>query len=85
MVTLMSPDKTPTLKIVLPNKVSIIKFGSRQEEYDKIQGLLDARLIQMYEAPKLQFLQVMLESTSVTDFLSTYYAMKDLAECDKES
>lgn len=36
MVTLMSPDKTPTLKIVLPNKVSIIKFGSSQEEYEKI-------------------------------------------------
>lgn len=60
------------------------KLEKIQEEYDKIQGLLDARLIQMYEAPKLQFLQVMLESTSVTDFLSTYYAMKDLAECDKE-
>ena len=60
------------------------KLEKTQEEYDKIQGLLDARLIQMYEAPKLQFLQVMLESTSVTDFLSTYYAIKDLAECDKE-
>lgn len=36
MVTLMSPDKAPTLKIVLPNKVSIIKFGSSQEEYEKI-------------------------------------------------
>ena len=60
------------------------KLEKTQEEYDKIQGLLDARLIQMYEAPRLQFLQVMLESTSVTDFLSTYYAMKDLAECDKE-
>jgi len=36
MVTLMSPDKTPTLKITLPNNVSIIKFGSSQEEYDKI-------------------------------------------------
>ena len=35
MVTLMSPDKTPTLKIVLPNKVSLIKFGSSQEEYEK--------------------------------------------------
>jgi single-stranded-DNA-specific exonuclease len=35
MVTLMSPDKTPTLKIVLPNKVSIIKFGSSYEEYEK--------------------------------------------------
>lgn len=35
MVTLMSPDKTPTLKIVLPNKVSLIKFASSQEEYEK--------------------------------------------------
>lgn len=35
MVTLMSPDKKPTLKITLPNKVSLIKFGSSQEEYEK--------------------------------------------------
>ena len=34
MVTLMSPDKKPTLKITLPNKVSLIKFGSSQEEYE---------------------------------------------------
>ena len=36
MVTLMSPDKTPTLKITLPNKVSLIKFGSSQEEYESL-------------------------------------------------
>ncbi len=36
MVTLMSPDKAPTLKIILPNKVALIKFGSSQEEYDKL-------------------------------------------------
>ena len=36
MVTLMSPDKKPTLKITLPNKVSLIKFGSNQEEYEKL-------------------------------------------------
>lgn len=34
MVTLMSPDKKPTLKITLPNKVALIKFGSSQEEYE---------------------------------------------------
>ena len=34
MVTLMSPDKKPTLKITLPNKVSLIKFGSNEEEYN---------------------------------------------------
>ena len=35
MVTLMSPDKKPTLKITLPNKTALIKFGSSQEEYEK--------------------------------------------------
>lgn len=35
MVQLMSPDKKPTLKITLPNKVSLIKFNSSQEEYEK--------------------------------------------------
>lgn len=36
MITLMSPDKNPTLKITLPNKVSIVKFNSSQEEYEKL-------------------------------------------------
>ena len=36
MVTLMSPDNKPTLKITLPNKVSLVKFGSSQEEYESI-------------------------------------------------
>ena len=36
MLTLMSPDKRPTLKITLPNKVALIKFGSSQEEYESL-------------------------------------------------
>ena len=35
-ITLMSPDKNPTLKITLPNKTSLIKFKSSQEEYDSL-------------------------------------------------
>lgn len=60
------------------------KLAKTQEEYDSIQDLLDARLIKMYEAPRFQFLQVLLEADNVTDFLSTYYAMKELAEYDAE-
>ena len=33
MITLMSRDKNPTLKIILPNGVSIIRFKSSEEEY----------------------------------------------------
>ena len=35
-LTLMSPDKKPTLKIILPGNLSLIKFGSSQEEYDNL-------------------------------------------------
>lgn len=37
-IILMSPDKKPTLKITLPNGVSIIKFKSSQEEYESLQS-----------------------------------------------
>lgn len=32
----MSKDKSPTLKITLPNGVSLIKFGSSEEEYNNL-------------------------------------------------
>ena len=35
-VVLMSPDKSPTLKITLPNGTSLIKFKSSQEEYQEL-------------------------------------------------
>ena len=48
MLTLMSPDKKPTLKITLPNKVSILKFNSSQEEYEKLyseHGAVEINLV----------------------------------------
>lgn len=36
MITLMSPDKSPTIKITLPNKLTIIKFNSSEEEFDSL-------------------------------------------------
>ena len=35
-VVLMSPDKSPTLKITLSNGTSLIKFKATQEEYEKL-------------------------------------------------
>lgn len=35
-LNLMSKDKNPTLKIVLPNKISIVKFRSSEEEFEKL-------------------------------------------------
>ena len=46
-LVLMSPDKKPTLKITLPNKLSFIKFGSSQEEYEKLlsNGYIEINVI----------------------------------------
>ena len=35
-LTLMSPDNKPTLKITLPGNLTLIKFGSSQEEYNNL-------------------------------------------------
>ena len=58
------------------------KLQKVQKEYDDMQELLDARLIAMYKAPKLQNLDILLKSKSITEFLGNYYAMKQLAEYD---
>lgn len=35
-ITLMSPDKSPTIKIKLPGDLTLIKFRSSKEEYDNL-------------------------------------------------
>ena len=75
----LSTINTDIDKLMEQIKENEEKLAKTQKEYDNIQGLLDARLIQMYEAPEFQFLQVLLEAKNVTDFLSTYYAMKEFA------
>ena len=37
-LSLMSPDRNPTLKIQLPNGTSLIKFKSSQEEYESLKA-----------------------------------------------
>lgn len=37
-VILMSPDKSPTMKILLPNGITAIKFKSSVEEVERLKG-----------------------------------------------
>lgn len=58
MLTLMSPDKKPTLKITLPNKITIIKFNSSQEEYESLyseMGYVSINLVGKCNANKFGF------------------------------
>lgn len=44
-ISLMSPDKRPTLKIKLANGTELIKFKSSKEEYDKLNSELGCIII----------------------------------------
>lgn len=77
----INTDINTLITQIQENEEKLVKI---QKEYDDMQEILDTRLIQMYEAPKLEFLEVILGAKNVSEFLSRYYAMKELAECDAE-
>ena len=56
----------------------------KEEEYTKQEELLDTRLVAMYESGETSYLEVLLTSSSMTDFLAKYYAASELIEYDKE-
>ena len=53
MIKIMGLEKNkPTLKITLPNKVALIKFGSSEEEYNNLlaEGYMEMNIIGRCEA-----------------------------------
>ena len=56
----------------------------KEQEYIEQNKLLDERLIAMYESGETSYLEVLLTSASMTDFLAKYYAATELIEYDKE-
>lgn len=58
------------------------KLEKTQKEFDDLQEVLNARLIAIYKAPKLQNLQILLKSKNLSDFISNYYLLKELIEYD---
>ena len=60
------------------------KLKQTQEQYNKIQDLVDARMLKIYATPKFQTLQALLEAKNVTEFLTTYYAVQETTRTDKK-
>ncbi len=60
------------------------KLNKAQEDYTKQQELLDARLVATYEAGETSYLDVILASESITDLISNYYLVTELATNDSE-
>lgn len=60
------------------------KINEAQAEYDKQEELLEARLVVSYEEGETSYLDVLLASESITDFISNYYLVTELATSDAE-
>ncbi|MBR3163527.1 MAG: peptidoglycan DD-metalloendopeptidase family protein [Clostridia bacterium] len=54
------------------------------EEYDEQERLLNERLVLMYETGETSYLDFMLSSKGLTDFISNYYLVSELTQYDSE-
>ena len=55
-----------------------------QEDYTKQEELLEARLVATYEAGETSYLDFILSSSSITDLISNYYLVSEIATSDTE-
>ena len=60
------------------------KLNVAEEKYNKQKGILEARLVAMYESSDTEYLDVILSSKTISDFLSNYFFVTELATYDTE-
>ncbi len=60
------------------------KLDELEQERAKNQSLLDERLITLYEAGEVSYLDMLLSSSDLTEFISSYYMIETLTAADKE-
>ena len=60
------------------------KLEEAEKQYNDQQDTLNTRIVALYEAGETSYLDVLLSSESVTDFISNYYIISEIAECDVE-
>lgn len=60
------------------------KLEVAEERYNKQKEILEVRLVTMYETSDTQYLDVILSSRSVSDFLSNYFLITELTNYDTE-
>lgn len=60
------------------------KLDEAQTNYDNQEELLEKRLVAQYKAGKTSYLDVLLNSSSITDFISRYHYVTMIAEKDTE-
>lgn len=65
------------------NKIET-ELNTVTEKYEKQRKMFEQRLVATYEAGETQYLDILLKSKSISDFLSSYYIITELAELDND-
>lgn len=60
------------------------KLEEKQKEHEENQALMEERLVVMYEQGETSFLDMLFSSRNIVEFISNYYLISQLTECDRE-
>ena len=74
--------KIAELQVSIDEVESKLKIA--EDNYNRQKELLDNRLVAVYESNDTQYLDVILSSKNVSEFLSNYFLITELAECDTD-
>ena len=73
-------EKMDTLQKSIDESTAKLQIAS--QNYEEKSDMLARRLVAMYEAGDTQYLDVLLKSKSITEFISRYYIIQEVAEYD---
>lgn len=60
------------------------KLEEIQQSYEENEELLEKRLVAMYESGEATYLDILLRSASIVEFLSNYYSIQEIIKSDTE-
>lgn len=60
------------------------KLEEKQKEHQENQALMEERLVVMYEQGETSFLDMLFSSKNIVEFISNYYLISQVTECDRE-
>ena len=60
------------------------KLEKVQKDYDENKKVMEARMVVMYECGDISYLDLLLHSSSLVEFLSNYYIIEQIMESDNE-
>lgn len=82
--TKLQETKSEIAKLEEEIKQTKKKLEYIQKDYDEQKEALENRLVALYEMGETTYLDVLLNSKNITDFISRYYLIGEIAEYDND-